>query len=197
MTDPTGNAWYDLLNAEKNGINSSIRGLWNDTGVGNYAIEKTPVLNDLVDSAEGLNNFSAARRENFDLITPWMTEADQQRFDANEQIQMRGLQQGLSSATSALMSAPGTSLNPNLHVWSWTNYLPKPINEIRKIIKNPWKWGLGKVSGAILDPIYDFPSLAIEHQFRQYGNGQVLGAFSASSEWNTVTNWGHPPSQAK
>ena len=166
LKDSTGNAWYDFLNAEKNGINDAVR---------KYVVPHTPVVKDLVSSAEGMDQYARARRENFDLITPWMNEADQRRFDENERLQMEGLEQGLSSAANAAMSAPGTSLNPGV---SLTDFLPGPIGEAYKFLKSPWKWGAGKVVGAFEDPIRGLPAAAIHHQFGQYRS--YLGSRSGS-----------------
>jgi RHS repeat-associated protein len=81
LTDPSGNAWYDFLDAEKNGINQFIRDMWNNTGVSDFIVENTPLLNDLVDTAEGMDQYARERRRSLELITPYMSDADARAFD--------------------------------------------------------------------------------------------------------------------
>ena len=197
LSDPSGNAWYDSLNAEKNGINDFVRNLWNNTGIGSFFVENTPVVKDLVDTAEGMEQYSINRRRSFELITADMTEADAQEFERAQQASMQGLGKGLSSAAKAATSAPCTSLNLSCGL---TDFAPKPFGDIWDIFDNPVSWLLGKGKNAITDPIYDIPLLSIQHQFRQYGtNGSVLGIYRLGSGFggNSGGGWGGPPSLGK
>lgn len=159
--DPSGNAWYDMLDANKNGINRFI---------GEHIAPRTPVVSDLINMAKAGEQYSTNRRyilDNFDSIT-------EEEYDERSQASMQGLEGMLSSASKAATSAPCTSLNPSCDL---TSFAPKPLGDIYKLIKNPFAWLLGKGKDAIVDPIYDIPAHSIEYQFRNYQRGgSVLGA---------------------
>ena len=162
VIDPSGMAWWDFLDAEKNGINQLVRNAWNNTGVGDYVVENTPLLNGLVDTAEGMDQYALNYRRQLDLITPDMTEEDQKAFDAAEVAAMQGLQQGLSSASDTAMNASCTSFNPGCGLSDFLpNLVPKTLGNLIKFVKNPVKFLLNQMKGAIVDPIYDIPSLYI------------------------------------
>jgi RHS repeat-associated protein len=197
FTDPSGNAWYDILNAEKNGLNQAIRDLWNKSGVGDFIVQNTPFLKGMVDTAEGMDQYARERRRSLELITPDMTDADAREFEEAEQSAMQGLQKGLSGANDALMKAPCTSLNPDCGL---TSFLPKPISSLYNFVRSPFVWLLNQGKDAVTDPIYDIPSLYIQHQFRNYhGNspqsGQVSGVWSAQGGGSG--GYGAPPSKGK
>jgi RHS repeat-associated protein len=197
LTDPSGNAWYDFLDAEKNGLNQFIRDMWNNTGVGDFIVENTPVLNDLVDTAEGMDRYARQRRRSLELITPYMSDADAKAFEEAQQAAMQGLKQGLSSASRALMSAPCTSFNPDCGL---TSLAPKPLGDIYDFIRRPFVWLLDKWKDAVVDPIYDIPALYIEYQFRHYHRdpgqpGEVLGMWPVFGGGGRI--WGGLPSGGK
>jgi RHS repeat-associated protein len=198
LTDPTGNAWYDILDANKNGINQAVKDAWNKTGIGDFIVKHTPFLNNLVDTQKGMEQYARERRRSLDLITSNMTEADEKEFERAQRSAMQGLRKGLSSASKAAMSAPCTSLNPSCGI---TSFLPKPIGDIVDFAKHPFVWLLGKGKDAVVDPIYDIPSLYIQHQFRRYRgvsgqSGEVLGA-GYGFGGGGGGSWGAPPSSGK
>lgn len=194
LTDPTGNAWYDFLDAEKNGINNAVRSLWNDTGAGEYIVQNTPVVNDLVATAESMDTFSQNYGRRYELITSNMTEADQQEFDRAENTAMQALDQGLSSASHALMTTPGTSLNPSLSFGGWGNYLPGPIKNLYKALTDPFGFLIDK---SIDEPIRDIPSQYIHYQFRNKYNNTNTGSVLGINTNNGHYDWSDPPSKAK
>ncbi len=159
--DPSGNAWYDMLNANKNGINRFV---------GKHIAPRTPVVSDLIDMAEAGEQYSTNRRytlDNIDTIT-------EEEYDARMQASMQGMEGMLSSASKAATSAPCTSLNPSCGL---TSFAPKPLGDIYNLMKNPFAWLLGKGKDVVVDPIYDIPAHSIEYQFRDYQtDGSVLGA---------------------
>ena len=165
-TDPSGNAWYDVLNAEKNGLNQLIRNVWNDTGVGDAIVDNTPVLGGLVDTAEGAQKYSKNYGRSLELITSEMTEEDQREFDSTYSAASEGFGEALAGANNTLMETPCTLFNPSCGI---TSFAPRAIAEPYNIIKHPFTWLLGKGLGTVIDPIYHIPSLYIEHQFQGFG----------------------------
>ena len=193
--DSSGRAWYDALNAEKNGVNDYVRKIWNRSGAGDAIIDNTPVVGELVNAAEGMEQYGKYRYDTqLDLITSEMTEDDQRAFEAAERASMRGLENALSSASQAAMEAPGTSLNPN---YGLTSFLPEPVGNIVDLFNSPIEFLFGSLTDTIVDPVYDIPSLYTKHQFQEYYIGNTWYRNDEGWGGGGGGSWGTPPGLGK
>jgi len=201
LTDPTGYFSIDL-NAETNGINDWFRDKWNNSKGGQYLKKNTPVLSPLVDTMEGMQQYSTNRARQLDLINANLADEDNARaYEEAERAAMQGLERGLSSAAETAMSTPGTSFRPDCGL---TDFVPKPFGDIFSFRKNPSEWALKKSFDAtLLDPIREIPSHAVHYQFRSVnsspGGYLYWHSYTAGGGWGGggSASWGGPPSAGK
>ena len=105
LVDPTGNAWYDFMDASKNGVNDFVY---------NNFIKSIPFIKDLGQASNGYHQYTNAVWGNDDmggsLISGYMTQEDEDKFNQINDNAIPSLNSGNSAVTNIMQKTPGTSV---------------------------------------------------------------------------------------
>ena len=178
LIDPTGLSSWDLLDANKNGINALVAKVArNIPFVGHFM-----ALNE-----EGDKYIEATRQEQDFIFDPNATAEDFARVQQARQESLYGM---LHETKEVIRTAPCTSMNLDCGL---SEFLPQPVQSIHNFFKNPLVF-LTKMffDKSVMEPAWDIPDMLLQRQFgmNDYLKGFAYGGGGGGS-------WGTTPSEAK